>query len=129
MTNSEAHAREQPTGDADDDQLRVTLTVGGRAAFLEMMQLLDESEISVRTEDIIRSTAEGPNTVAVDMGKLTEKQRRTLELALDVGYYEEPRRADLGDLADRTGVSKSAISQRLRAGEAKLVKNVFGEFR
>jgi predicted DNA binding protein len=129
MTNSEGRSREQPVGDTDDDQLRVTLTVDSRDAFLEMMQRLKESDISVRTEDIIRSTGEDSNTVAVDMGKLTAKQRRTLEMALEAGYYEEPRRADLGDLADRTGVSKSAISQRLRAGEAKLVKNVFGEFR
>jgi len=129
MTNSEGKPRAQPVDDGDDAQLRVTLSVEGRDAFLELMQRLKESDISVRTEDIIRSTAEDPNTVAVDMGKLTEKQRRTLEMALDAGYYEEPRRADLGDLADRTGVSKSAISQRLRAAEAKLVKNLFGEFR
>ncbi|MFW6435385.1 MAG: helix-turn-helix domain-containing protein [Halovenus sp.] len=129
MTSPESHPRGQPVDDADDTQLRVTLTVGSRGSFLEMMQLLDESGISVRTEDIIRSTTDDPNTVAVDTGKLTEKQRRTLKMALEAGYYEEPRRADLGDLADRTGVSKSAISQRLRAGEAKLVKNVFGEFR
>lgn len=129
MTNSESHAGEQSVGEPDDTQLRVTLTVGGRDTFLEMMQLLKESDLSVRTEDIIRSTGEDSNTVVVDMGKLTEKQRRTLEMALEAGYYEEPRRADLGDLADRTGVSKSAISQRLRAGEAKIVKNVFGKFR
>jgi len=127
MSNSEGRPPEHQVD--RDDELRVTMTIGGRDAFVEMMQLLDESDISVRTEDIIRSTADDPNTVPVDTGKLTEKQRRTLEMALDAGYYEEPRRANLGDLADRTGVSKSAISQRLRAGEAKLVKNVFGEFR
>ena len=52
---------------------------------------------------------------------LTAIQRETLRVAVESGYYERPRRTDLGALADRFGVSRSAVSQRLSAVESKLV--------
>ncbi|MFB6134411.1 MAG: helix-turn-helix domain-containing protein [Halanaeroarchaeum sp.] len=52
---------------------------------------------------------------------LTEKQREAVRTAVDMGYYDRPREASLGDLADRLGVTRSALSQRLNAVEAKLI--------
>jgi len=121
-------SRGQTIEDPASEQLHVTLSVESRGEFLDMMSLLKESDISVRTEDITRATVDGGETVPLDLGKLTDKQRQTLEMALETGYYEQPRRADLADLADRIGVSKSAVSQRLRTAEAKLVKHAFGKF-
>lgn len=131
MTDSEGHSRGHATQESAPEAapLRVTLTVDSRDAFLDMMELLNESEIAVRTDDITQSSLDGSGTVSLDLGKLTEKQRQTLEMALEAGYYEQPRKADLADLAGRIGVSKSAVSQRLRTAEAKLVKHAFGEFR
>lgn len=126
MTDSRGKRLEEE--DPASEQLHVTLSVESRGEFLDMMGLLKESDIAVRTEDITRATVDGGETVPLDLGKLTDKQRQTLEMALETGYYEQPRRADLADLADRIGVSKSAVSQRLRTAEAKLVKHAFGKF-
>lgn len=58
---------------------------------------------------------------ALDHVSLTEKQREAVQTAVDMGYYESPRDASLGDLADTLGVTRSALSQRLNAVETKLV--------
>lgn len=47
---------------------------------------------------------------------LTETQRETLRIALEEGYFDVPRRINLLELAERLGISDSAVSQRLRRG-------------
>lgn len=58
---------------------------------------------------------------AMDRISLTTKQREAVQTAVEMGYYETPRNASLADLADRLGVTRSALSQRLNAVETKLV--------
>lgn len=58
---------------------------------------------------------------AMDQISLTEKQREAVRTAVEMGYYESPRDASLGDLADKLGVTRSALSQRLNAVETKLI--------
>jgi len=53
---------------------------------------------------------------------LTERQRETLVTAYREGYFDIPRKVTLVDLAARLDVSDQAISERLRRGEAKLVR-------
>lgn len=132
MSDSEKLTRQHmnpPDPDSESSPLRVTLTVADRDTLLDMMGVLNEGEIPVRTENISRLTLEDTQTATLDLQNLTDKQRRTLEIALKTGYYEQPRKADLADLADRLGVSKSAVSQRLRAAEAKIIKNALGEYK
>ncbi|MFC6718795.1 helix-turn-helix domain-containing protein [Natrialbaceae archaeon GCM10025810] len=52
---------------------------------------------------------------------LTETERRTFEVASELGYYETPRGATLEDLAERFDVSKTAVSMNLRRCERKLL--------
>jgi hypothetical protein len=47
---------------------------------------------------------------------LTQAQRETLELAVEKGYFDIPRRATLSELADELGVSDQATSERIRRG-------------
>jgi len=54
---------------------------------------------------------------------LTERQRTTLLLAHDAGYYRIPRNISQDELAAELGVSKSAVSQRLRRAVAVLIEN------
>jgi len=63
--------------------------------------------------------------VTFDLSALTPKQRRGLELAVVRGYFDDGRDVELGDLAAEIGISKSALSQRLRTAQAKLVTDVF----
>ncbi|APE96055.1 helix-turn-helix domain-containing protein [Halodesulfurarchaeum formicicum] len=63
--------------------------------------------------------------VTLDLYELTQKQRQAITAAVAAGYYETPREVSLGELADRLDISKSALSQRLKAAESKLVTGAF----
>lgn len=63
--------------------------------------------------------------VTVDLSALTEKQREAATLAVAKGYYRTPRTTTMDELAAELGISKSALSQRLSAVEAKLATAVF----
>ena len=55
---------------------------------------------------------------------LSSTERRTLEAAVDGGYFDRPRDADLGALADEFDVSKPAISNTLRRGQERVLSRV-----
>ena len=52
---------------------------------------------------------------------LTEQQHEILAMAYLGGYYDIPRAITQDDLAERLGISDSAVSQRLRRAVAELV--------
>jgi predicted DNA binding protein len=54
---------------------------------------------------------------------LTDRQLAALQLALEHGYYEQPRQTSLRDIAGRTSVSKSTYEEHLRKAENKLLTN------
>lgn len=54
---------------------------------------------------------------------ISEKQRTALVKALDMGYFNIPRDATLDDLAAELGISKRAVSERLRRGQTNLVSD------
>ncbi|WP_158057720.1 helix-turn-helix domain-containing protein [Halorussus halophilus] len=59
---------------------------------------------------------------------LTDRQAETLQLATEMGYFEVPRRAELEDIAERLGVSRQAVSERVRrATEALARATIFVE--
>ena len=62
--------------------------------------------------------ARGPES---DSFGLTDPQRETLRTAAEMGYYEVPRRVELEDLAEVLGVSRQAVSERLRRATGTLV--------
>src|SRR6056297_2275688 len=58
---------------------------------------------------------------------VTERQLAALRLALESGYYEQPRKTSLRDLADKTAVARSTYEEHLRKAENKLLTNA-GQF-
>jgi len=52
---------------------------------------------------------------------LTPKQEAALQIALEVGYFEEPRGATLGEVAAELGITQPAAGGRLRRGLKRLV--------
>ena len=55
---------------------------------------------------------------------LSDTERQTLERAAQGGYFQTPREADLGTLADEFDVSKPAVSKNLRRGQQKLLEHI-----
>src|SRR6056297_1457160 len=58
---------------------------------------------------------------------VTERQMAALRLALESGYYEQPRRTSLRELAEQTAVARSTYEEHLRKAENKLLTNA-GQF-
>ena len=57
---------------------------------------------------------------------LTQKQQDILTVAYEEGYFDVPRGISQDDLAARLGVSKSAVSQRLRRAMNELCATTLG---
>ena len=106
----------------------VTAYVDDRTA---VRRLVDELRgVADRVRLVRLAVVEGPDAteqVTVDLAALTPKQRRGLELAVVRGYFDDGRDVRLSDLADELEISKSALSQRLRTAQAKLVTDIFDE--
>lgn len=54
---------------------------------------------------------------------VTDDQREALVAAYDAGYFDVPRDASLTELADELGISRNALSARLRRGHRNLLSN------
>lgn len=54
---------------------------------------------------------------------LTKPQYRALRCALEMGYFEVPRKTSVGEIADELGTSDQALSTLLRRGEQNLLEN------
>lgn len=75
--------------------------------------------------DGIQITLEGIGEYHPNMRQLssllTDRQQELLELAIDAGYYEMPRRVTLRDLADQVGISAGTVGEHLRKIESKVI--------
>lgn len=59
--------------------------------------------------------------------RLTDEQRVALVNAYEEGYFEEPRRTSLEDLAETLDISPTAVGGRIRRGTGKLVESTLLE--
>jgi len=60
-----------------------------------------------------------------DESLLTSKQEHALKTALEMGYFNTPRDASLGDVATELNISSSACSVLLRRGHKQLLNRRF----
>jgi len=74
-------------------------------------------------QDIVQN-AGAAMTLIEGCQDLSETERETLETAASSGYFETPRDATLGTLADEFDVSKPAVSKNLRRGQRKMIDRV-----
>jgi predicted DNA binding protein len=85
------------------------------------IDLLDAFKIPYTVEEVRKGPPEARR------GGLTREQRALVRLALDLGYFEVPARVNLAQLARYTGVSKAAVSKRLRRAERKILFDSVGK--
>ena len=60
----------------------------------------------------------------VFLAKLTPKQRRLFETAIDLGYYGSPRETTYEEIGREVGIAGGTVGEHLRKIEAKLVDHV-----
>lgn len=81
-------------------------------------------EVDIRR--LIRSpTGDGHrDSILVDRERLTDRQLEVLRTAYEMGYFERPRRANAGEVADRLDIDPSTFSEHLAAAQGKLFEEV-----
>ena len=102
----------------------VTVQIPDRETLRTLISRLRATDATVSVQGITQSTSGKAGSIQLDVGEVTDKQMEALEAAVETGYYESPRQADLEVLAERLGVSKSAVSQRLKAVESRLARKL-----
>lgn len=109
---------DMPMEYAERGALRIT-AIGTLDTFREAMESMPE-EVGLR----LLGTGD---YVPKDEGlyaQLTERQRETLRVAVEAGYYEEPREVTYRDVADELGVSTGTVGEHLRKIESTVLKGI-----
>lgn len=112
-----------------DGPLQVVLEVPDRDCLVSLLETISDADLPVRTESIAPARPAEGTSVTVDLDVLTDKQREAVALALESGYYRRPREATLAHLSAQLEITKSAVSQRLRTAERKLIKSAMDRYR
>lgn len=104
--------------EGQDDEWQLKLRVESHDVLRDLQAYCRERDIDF---DLIRLY----DMTEPKMGQynITEKQREIMIAATEMGYFEIPRGATLGEVAESIGISTKAASERLRRGQANLVNN------
>jgi len=88
-------------------------------AFQNVVSVLEDAGFKIRILEVSRYESRG------DI--LTEKQERALWFAITLGFYEWPRRITLTELAEKLGISASTLSELMRRGLRRVLRNYFSK--
>lgn len=96
-----------------------------RAAIAE----LNEAASGVSVHRLIRSKEERDeqDLVLVDRSDLTERQREVMTTAEEMGYFEHPKEANAGEVAEALGITTSTFTEHLAAAQRKLLSTILAE--
>ncbi|MHA1706028.1 MAG: helix-turn-helix domain-containing protein, partial [Promethearchaeota archaeon] len=84
--------------------------ISSRKNIDELLEVFEEKNIKF---DLLR-IGNSPYDLEKDTFKLTYEESKILEMAIELGFFEIPRKISLEDLANRLGRSKSSLSVILR---------------
>ncbi len=59
--------------------------------------------------------------VFLDRSRLTDRQREVLEMAHEMGYFEHPKGANAGEVADALDITTTTFSEHLSIAQSKLL--------
>ena len=94
----------------------LTVWMPDRKNLAPLWNYADQNEIDI---DLLRVN-EYASLGNTDAG-LTDSQREALLVALDLGYFEDPRNVTLSEVATALGISRPAASGLLRRGTKRLI--------
>lgn len=107
-------------GSVEPDCLHLTGRISARDALIAVFDYLRSNDISVAVERLARSGDGSTDR------RLTDKQLEALVVAHELGYFDEATSVTQADVAAELGVSRSAVSERLRRAQHQLVEQRLG---
>ena len=108
-------------------QLVVTLLLPSPEPIVEIVDALESRGASVRLECLVRSIPDDDESIVVDAGRLTDRQREVLEVAYRMGYFSYPREGDAATVAEELGIVRSTFAEHLAAAQRRLFEGIFEE--
>ena len=110
---------------ADTESLVVTFLVDDVPTLREIVEDLKSEGETVKLRRLLEDTAsETDRPVVFDRAKLTSRQREVLSRAHEMGYFQHPRGATAGDVADALDISTSTFTEHLAAAQRKLLDDL-----
>lgn len=111
----------QAHGIPDEWQIKLWFETGkGASAFQNCCQKRDVPLVVNKVASVDEMTADDP-------ADLSQSQSEIIRLAYNMGYFEVPRSVSQDELAEKLGISSSAVGDRLRRGLANLVEDTLIE--
>jgi DNA-binding CsgD family transcriptional regulator len=101
-----------------DGSVRVTLV--GRSDAIRRAVDSVPGHLTMTLESLGDYQPESSQLVA----RLTERQREILEAAVELGYYEVPRRTTHDEIATEVGLSAGTVGEHLRKVEGKVLSTL-----
>ncbi|AUG47583.1 bacterio-opsin activator [Haloarcula taiwanensis] len=110
---------------ADTDSIVVTFLVDDIPTLRDIVDDLESEGETVKLRRLLEDTStETDQPVVLDRAKLTSRQREVLTRAHEMGYFEHPREATAGDVADALDISTSTFTEHLAAAQRKLLDDL-----
>ncbi|MBP1922813.1 putative DNA binding protein [Halorubrum alkaliphilum] len=106
-----------------DGRLLVTFHATDLPALRAVLEELQESCADMQVLRLLQSssTPEESDLVTFDRSELTERQREVLTAAYDAGYFDHPKGANAGEVAETLGIDRSTFSEHIAAAQRKLL--------
>lgn len=82
----------------------------------KLLKNLEEGGVEADIQSIIELS---------DESALTHRQEEILQIALEKGYFDYPKKIDIAELARLLGISKPTLSEILRRGQKKILAEHF----
>lgn len=110
---------------AIDGRLRIVFRPDDVETLREIIEALRESAGGVHLEHLVQSSdpSEG-DTVVVDRGRLTDRQREVLETAYEMGYFDHPKGANAQEVAAALSINSATLRGHLAAAQSKLLEEI-----
>jgi len=110
---------------ADTESLVVTFIVDDVPTLRDIVDDLKSEGDTVKLRRLLDDTSsETDRPVVFDRAKLTSRQREVLGRAHEMGYFEHPREATAGDVAEALDISTSTFTEHLAAAQRKLLDDL-----
>jgi hypothetical protein len=105
-----------------EGKVKITF-LGSTKQVREFVKLFEDASIRYRVISITdaRFPPHSP------LSSLTEKQRRALITAHNLGYYDVPKKINLVHLAKRLNLASSTVDVQLRRAERRLLNHIMNE--
>lgn len=101
-----------------DGRVEWRLITGAEGSFTDLLERLEERGCEIELQSTTRLDRRA---------LLTERQETVIRLAVEKGYYDQPKRVTIRDLAEAFDISPSTLAEILQRAEGKVMRTFFRE--